>query len=118
MKILRVDMERKSISYQDMPEEYRYFGGRGFIARLLNDEVDAKCNPLGADNKLIICPGLLTGTSAPCSGRISIGAKSPLTERLKKQMPEGFAPNRWQKLGLKAIIVEKAVDKGEWFILR
>ena len=42
------------------------FGGKGV-------------NPLDYKNKLIFANGPLTGTSIPCTGRNSIGAKSPLT---------------------------------------
>ncbi|RLA86951.1 MAG: hypothetical protein DRG58_11400, partial [Deltaproteobacteria bacterium] len=34
------------------------------------------CHPLSAANKLILAPGLLTGTAAANSGRISVGGKS------------------------------------------
>lgn len=78
-KIVRIDMTRKHVTTENMPDCYRLFGGRGLIARILTDEVNPRCDPLGPDNKLIFCPGLLGGTPAPCSGRLSIGAKSPLT---------------------------------------
>lgn len=118
MKILRVDMRKKAVQYQDVPEEYRFFGGRGLIARIMNDEVDPMCHPLGPHNKLIFCPGLLTGTTAPCSGRLSAGGKSPLTGTIKEANAGGVCAQQMAKLGLKAIIIEKALGPEEWFILK
>lgn len=118
MKILRVDMKEQAVHYQEAPQEYRYLGGRGLIARMMNDEVDAKCDPLGPDNKLIFCPGLLTGTSAPCSGRISVGGKSPLTGTIKEANAGGVCAQQMAKLGLQAIVIEKARGLQEWFILK
>ena len=86
-KLLRVKMGTGLVEFENVQEDHKYFGGRGLIAKIMNQEVDPKCDPLGPDNKLIICPGLLTGTTAPCSGRISIGSKSPIPVRLKRQMP-------------------------------
>ena len=52
-------------------------GGRGLTSALVAAEVPATCHALSAENKLVIAPGILTGTGAPCSGRLSVGAKSP-----------------------------------------
>ena len=43
------------------PRNLERLGGRGLLARIMLDEVDAKCDPLGAGNKLIFAPGLLVG---------------------------------------------------------
>lgn len=118
LKFLRVNMNDKSLAYEDVKQEYQLFGGRGLIARILNDEVDAMCDPLGEENKLIVCTGLLTGTMAPCSGRLSIGAKSPLTGTVKESNSGGIASQMIAKLGLKGIIVDGKPEKEEWFILK
>ncbi|MGQ9824719.1 MAG: aldehyde ferredoxin oxidoreductase N-terminal domain-containing protein, partial [Desulfotomaculales bacterium] len=36
-------------------EEHALYGGRGLIAKIMNDEVNPKCDPLGPENKLILC---------------------------------------------------------------
>ena len=46
---------------------------------MINAEVPTTCDPLGPDNKLIIAPGALSGTSLINTSRVSIKAKSPLT---------------------------------------
>ena len=67
-----------------VPETWKRLGGRGLLARILLDEVDAKCDPLGAGNKLIFAPGLLVGHMLSSTDRISVGGKSPLTGGIKE----------------------------------
>lgn len=118
LKFLRVKTDTKSVIYEKVEGKYSLLGGRGLIAGLLNDEVDPTCHALGPGNKLIICGGLLTGTPAPASGRLSVGGKSPLTGTIKEANAGGIAAKMLAKLGIKAIIVENQPAENEWFILR
>lgn len=112
-KLLRVNMTDLTTSYEETPEEYKKFGGRGLSAMILNNEIDPACEPLGKYNKLILAPGLLGGTPASNSGRLSVGGKSPLTGGIKEANGGGTAAQMIAKLDLNAIIVEgKAADKG------
>ena len=63
MKFLKVDMSTKSVNVEDVPQEYMGLGGRGLTSIMINAEVPAKCGPLGPENKLIVAPGVLSGTS-------------------------------------------------------
>lgn len=116
-KFLRVSMDSKSLEYEEVNEKYKLSGGRGLIAQLLNDEINPNCDPLGPENKLIVSLGLLVGSAAPCSGRISIGGKSPLTGTIKESNAGGIAAQMLAKLDIKAIIVEGKPANEEWFIL-
>lgn len=116
-KILRINMREGSTRYQATGEGYALLGGRGLIARILTDEVPATCDPLGPENKLVICPGLLGDTVAPCHGRLSIGAKSPLTGTIKEANAGGTFAKRMVSLGLKAMIVEGHPASLEWSII-
>ncbi|MDI6707069.1 MAG: aldehyde ferredoxin oxidoreductase family protein [Bacillota bacterium] len=80
-KILRVDLEKKEIREETLPEELlrKYLGGSGIGARLLYDMTDEKTDPLGPGNPLIYMTGPFAGTPVPTSGRHQIIAKSPLT---------------------------------------
>ncbi len=93
-------------------------GGRSLTARILLDEVRPDCDPLGRHNKLIIAPGLLGGTSAPCSGRISAGGKSPLTGGIKESNAGGVVGHKLARLGIKALVFEdKPPDSAGPFVL-
>jgi aldehyde:ferredoxin oxidoreductase len=82
-------------------------------------EVPANADPLGPENKLVIAPGLLGGTSAPNGGRLSIGAKSPLTGGIKESNSGGTAAHALGKMNIAAIIIEGApADKTALYALR
>ena len=112
MRLLRVNMNELKVSYEDLPEEWKIFGGRGLIAKIMNREVPPDADPLGAKNKLIIAGGPLAGTLAPQLGRISVGAKSPLTLGIKEANAGGPAAQRLDRLNIRAIVVE-GLPKGE-----
>ena len=105
-KILRVNMTDRTATYEDVPDKYKLLGGRGLTSTIVYDEVDPACHPLGPNNKLVFAPGLLTGTTAPTSARVSAGAKSPLTGGIKESNAGTEWPQLVARLGLKAIIVE------------
>jgi len=114
-KVLRVNMTDRTATYEDVPDKYKFLGGRGLTSTIICDEVDPTCHPLGPNNKLVFAPGIVTGTNAPTSGRISVGGKSPLTGGIK----ESNAGTGWSqlvaRLGLKAIVVEGyPKDDGWW----
>jgi aldehyde:ferredoxin oxidoreductase len=64
------------------------------------------CHPLGAENKLVIAPGMLSGSIAVISGRLSIGCKSPLTGGIKEANSGGQAAIALARLGYAALILE------------
>ncbi|HOF94581.1 MAG TPA: aldehyde ferredoxin oxidoreductase N-terminal domain-containing protein, partial [Clostridia bacterium] len=77
LKFIRVNMTTKEAATEAVPEKYLGLGGRALTSNFINDEVKPSCHPLGKNNKLIFAPGLLSGTTAPNSGRLSVGGKSP-----------------------------------------
>ena len=118
MKFLRVNMSEKSVQFHDVPKEYIGLGGRGLTSVIINAEVPPRCDPLGPQNKLIFAPGLLSGTSLANTGRISVGAKSPLTGTIKESNAGGTVAAALGHLGITAIVVEGEASKGELLILR
>jgi len=108
MDFMRVNIADGAVSVSPTPDKYLKYGGRALTSRIIADEIPAMCDPLGPDNKLIIATGLLTGTTAPCSGRISIGAKSPLTGGIKESNVGGVAGANLARAGIRAIVIEGA----------
>lgn len=107
-KILRIDMGAQGgPKLTESPlGEYAGLGGRAMTSGIVSKEVPPRCHPLGAENKLVIAPGLLTGTIAANSGRISIGCKSPLTGGIKESNAGGQPGQVLAKLGYAAIVLE------------
>ncbi|MBM7623365.1 aldehyde ferredoxin oxidoreductase family protein [Sporohalobacter salinus] len=117
MKIYRVNMTEGKVTTEDVKEDYAALGGRGLTSQIIADEVKPNCNPIGAKNKLVIAPGLLSGTNAPSSGRLSVGTKSPLTGGIKESNAGGTAAQKLAKLGVKAIVVEGKPKDGKFYTM-
>ncbi len=111
-KILRVNMSSLEAKYEDLPEVYAVAGGRGLTSAIVAAEVPPTCHPLGPNNKVVFAPGLVTGTSAPSSGRISVGGKSPLTGGIKEANAGSNFAQKLARLRIAAIVVE-GQNKGD-----
>ena len=107
-KILRVNMGAAgSPTFAEVPlGDYAGLAGRALTSAVVAKEVPPLCHPLGEDNKLVIAPGLLSGTTAAMSGRISVGCKSPLTGGIKEVNAGGQASQVLARLGYAAIVLE------------
>ncbi len=104
-RLIRVDMTSQTATSEPFPEEWKLLGGRALSAKILLAECDPACDPLGPDNVLVMAPGVLAGTAAPTSGRISIGGKSPLTGGIKEANAGGNPGQDLMKLGYRAVVV-------------
>jgi aldehyde:ferredoxin oxidoreductase len=107
-KILRIDMGASGgpKAKTELVGSLAGLGGRALTSTIVSTEVPPLCHPLGADNKLVIAPGLLSGTAAAMSGRISVGCKSPLTGGIKEANAGGQPSQMLGRLGYAAIVLE------------
>ena len=107
-KILRIDVSGQGGSqFRLTPwEEYAGLGGRALTSAIVSKEVPPLCHPLSGENKLVIAPGILSGTAAVMSGRLSVGCKSPLTGGIKEANAGGQPSQSLAKLGYAAIVLE------------
>ena len=99
-------MKEAKINQEPVPKEYERLGGRALIDKVLLNEVPPACDALGPHNKLIFAPGLLAGAMVTTGGRLSVGAKSPLTRGAKEANAGGTGGDALGKLRIKAIILE------------
>jgi aldehyde:ferredoxin oxidoreductase len=107
-----------SVSVEEVPAAWLGLGGRGLTSTVVAAEVEPTCHPLGAKNKLVFAPGLLSGTLAANSGRLSCGAKSPLTGTIKEANAGGTSAQMLAKLGIKALIIEGMPAGDIWYGLQ
>lgn len=112
-KIYRVNLTQKSVSCETVKEKYKLLGGRGLTSTIVSEEVIPTCHPLSEKNKLVIAPGLISGTALSSSNRLSVGAKSPLTGGIKESNSGGNVSLKLARLGIKAIIVEGNISKSD-----
>lgn len=116
-KFVRINMSTGQAAVGEVPAEYSGFGGRGLTSTVVAREVHPRCHPLAEENKLVIAPGLLTGTPASSSGRLSIGAKSPLTGGIKESSTGGMAGQKLARLDIAGIVVEGLPEDGSLHVI-
>lgn len=88
-----------------------YIGGRGFVQKILYDEVPVGADPLGPENKVVCAPGPLSGVFMPASGKIQFGALSPATGIMGDANMGGHFSAEVKYAGYDAIIIEGMSDK-------
>jgi aldehyde:ferredoxin oxidoreductase len=110
-------MSHLRVTEEVTPDEWRLLGGRALSSRIIAQEVDPRTHPLSADAKLVFAPGLLGGTAITTSGRTSFGGKSPLMGGLKESNVGGVLGHKLAKLGIQAVIIERAPEDGVLHVL-
>ncbi len=108
--MLRVNMSDLSITRESLPEKWARYGGRALTSAIVFDEVPPDADPLGPDNVLVFASGTFGGTTAPNGGRLSVGAKSPLTGGIKESNSGGQAAHALSRIGISAVVLTGAPD--------
>jgi aldehyde:ferredoxin oxidoreductase len=111
-------MDKLEANFEDFPAEFAALGGRALTSTIVEKEVDPLCHPLGANNKLVLAPGIVTGTAAPSSGRISVGCKSPLTGGIKEANAGTPFSQKLARMRIAAIVVEGKHKGSEFYTLK
>jgi len=115
MKMLKVNMTRDEVIVETFPRD-KILGGRALTSYLMTEYGSPTDHALSEKNCFIVAPGLLAGTSAPQSGRISVGVKSPLTGGIKESNAGGTVAHLLGRLGIQGIVVEGKAK--EWQVLK
>ncbi len=105
-RLLRIDLAARTCSWDPLPEPYEGLGGRGLTSAIVAAEVPPNADPLGPANRLVFAPGLLAGTAVPNNGRLSVGAKSPLTGTIKESNAGGSFAHALARLGAAAVVLQ------------
>jgi aldehyde:ferredoxin oxidoreductase len=119
-KILRIDLTKQSSKEEAVSEELakNYLGGTGFAIKYLYDELKPGTPALDKANKLIFAVGPLTATGAPCSSRMAVVAKSPLTNAMGMALAGGHFPAEMKKAGYDMIIIEGKAEKPTYIAIK
>jgi aldehyde:ferredoxin oxidoreductase len=107
-KILRVNLTDQTATLEPVSLNLakQYLGGAGFAFKYLYDELKPRTPALSEANKLIFAVGPLNATGAPCSNRMAVASKSPLTNTIAAAFSGGHFPNELKRAGYDMIIVE------------
>ena len=117
-KTLRVNLSTGAITTENTVEKYKdYLGGTGVAYKVLWDEVPAGTKAYDEANKIIFGVGPLTGTGAPCGGRVTVTAIGP-TPWPTELVASGHMGGHWgaelKFAGWDNVIVEGKSDKPVW----
>ncbi len=107
-QILRVNLSNKGISKEPLREDWArdFVGGVGLSARILYEELPAKIDPLGPENKMALMTGPVNGTMIPSASRSCICAKSPYTKSFFHSIFGGYLGPELKFAGYDGLIVE------------
>lgn len=107
-KILRVNLTAGTVKSEPLNMQWArdYIGSRGLGTKYLVEEVDAKVDPLAADNKIIWATGPLTGTMASTGGRYTVITKGPLTGAIACSNSGGYWGAEFKMAGWDMVIFE------------
>jgi aldehyde:ferredoxin oxidoreductase len=112
-QLLRVNLTTKRISTEPLREDWArdYVGGAGYSARLLYDEIPAKADPLGPQNKLFFMTGPVNGTMISAASRATACAKSPLTGTFFHSIFGGYWGPELKFAGYDGVIIEGKAEQ-------
>jgi aldehyde:ferredoxin oxidoreductase len=118
-RVLHVDLQDRSVSYEDTGEEFclRFLGGIGIGAKVMWDRMKPGADPLGPDNILGFTTGLLTDTGALFSGRFTVVGKSPASGGWGDANCGGYFSPSLKRCGIDALFFHGASDKPVYLYL-
>lgn len=111
--VLHVDLDSGELWRDEVDEMTvaKFLGGRGIAAKLLWEGIRKGIDPLGKENILIFAPGVLTGTHAPSSGRMTAATKGPATGLYLKSSVGGHFGIALKMAGWDYVIVHGISNK-------
>ncbi len=115
MHQVRIDLRNQQFYCEELPLNWVDYGGRAYTSRWIAENVSPNCDPLESQNDLVISCGLLAGSGASSSYRVSIGSKSPLTGGIKESNSGGTAGFALSSLGYRGIVLSGV--SAEWVVI-
>ncbi len=116
-KTVRIDLDTKKIDISNTDEKFArdWIGARGFVSKILYDEVPRDADAYSKENRFIIAPGILTGTFQPSGSKCGFGAISPLSNgHADASMGGHFGPEI--KFAGYDLIVFKGISDGPTYL--
>jgi len=105
--ILLVDLSKGKIETEELSQEFarKYLGTNGFNAVRLFELVKPGIDALSPENVIFFGIGPLAATKAAGAGRVTIMAKSPLTDAIGHSSMGGFFGTELKRAGYDQIII-------------
>lgn len=115
-----VDLDRGRVESERMEERLtrRWGGGSGIASWRLWEELSPRIDPLDPGNVVWVIGGPLTGTIAPCSGRVEVVTKSALTGLMGLSNAGGLFGAGLKQAGWDGIAIRGASEKPVYLLVR
>ena len=117
--ILRVDLSHATVRNEPLAESLveNFIGGRGFVAKMLYDEMPSGIDPFDPQNLLIAATGPLTGHFLPASGKTHFGTKSPATGGYADSNMGGHFGPQLKYAGYDALVITGKAEKPSYLFI-
>lgn len=114
-----LDLSSESVEVISISDDIKrkYVGGRGFIAAWLYDLMPFELDSLDDESLLIFANGALTGTLAPTSARIAVGARAPETGIWSIGNVGGFFGPHLKRAGWDALIIKGRASQKKYLLI-
>ena len=117
--VLRIELNNATISKEALPEALveDFVGGRGFVAKMLYDEMPPEIEPFDPQNMLIVATGPLTGHFLPASGKTHFGTKSPATGGYADSNMGGHFGPQLKYAGYDVLVITGKAEKPSYILI-
>ena len=118
-KVLRIDLSAQEARIEPLRMDFaeKYVGSKGLVIRYMYEDMAPGIDPLGPDNNLYLTTGPMTGTPIPCSGKLSVAAKSPATGTMNDCSIGGHVGIRLKFAGYDMVVFEGQMDKPSYIVI-
>jgi len=114
-KILKINLNDLSSSVEEKGDYFfrTFMGGSAMASYFLLTEMEKGVDPLGPDNVLVLTTSVLTGAPLAGANRLTIAAKSPLSEGFGEAEAGGFFSVELKKAGFDAVVILSLIHISE-----
>jgi aldehyde:ferredoxin oxidoreductase len=106
-KILHVHLNTHELNFEEPGEEFfkTYAGGSALGMYYVLNHTPTNADPLGPGNTLVLAVSVLTGTPISGQSRMTVTAKSPLSDAIGDSQVGGFFPAEMKFSGVDALVI-------------
>ena len=117
--VLRINLTKKEATIEPLRMDFaeKYVGSKGLVIRYMYEELKPGIDPLGPENNLYFTTGPMSGTPIPCSGKLSVAAKSPATGTMNDCSIGGHAGIRVKFAGYDMIVFEGQLSEPGYVVI-
>ena len=118
-KVLRINLPEEDATIEPLRMDFadKYVGSKGLAIRYMYEDMKPGIDPLGPENNLYFTTGPMTATPIPCSGKLSVAAKSPATGTMNDCSIGGHIGIRLKFAGYDMAVFEGQSDKPIYVVI-